>query len=182
MAGTIFSGWHGRRSGKPYFDELPRLAAGDCKHLDPGLLAVTADGKDYAVRLVRIPSGCMTRPAFICASCGKHCRVVYLRGIACCYRCTGAIYRSHSESPMRRAVRRATTIWRKCETDYKRPYGKPRWQRWPTFEKLSAEAEAAWPIIERDDCAIPVALARFEASLEAKRNAGKAKRGRPPKA
>jgi hypothetical protein len=94
MAGTIFSGWHGRRSGKPYFDELPRLAAGDCKHLDPGLLAVTADGKDYAVRLVRIPSGCMTRPAFICASCGKHCRVVYLRGIACCYRCTGAIYRS----------------------------------------------------------------------------------------
>lgn len=42
MAGTIFSGWYGRRSGRPYFDELPRLAAGERKHLAPGLLTATA--------------------------------------------------------------------------------------------------------------------------------------------
>ncbi|MDP2826924.1 MAG: hypothetical protein Q8O52_30105, partial [Sulfuritalea sp.] len=66
---------------------------------------------------------------------------------------------------------------RRCKIDYKRPEGKPRWTRWPTYEKLSAEAEAVFPIIERDDCAPYEALTK----LEAKFNAPRRKVGRPPK-
>jgi hypothetical protein len=174
MAGTIFSGWYGRRSGRPYFDELPRLAAGEYKHLAPGLLTVTADAKSYAVRLVRVPSGCMTAPRLICARCGRGCKVLYLRGMACCYRCTGARYRSHSESPMRRAVRRAEAVWRQCKHDFKRPEGKPRGMRWPTYERLSAAADAVFPIIERDDNSFHDSIARI-------RDLNPKKRGRPKK-
>lgn len=174
MAGTIFSGWFGRRSGKPYFDELPRLSAGEYKHLAPGVLIVTADGKSYTVRLVHVPSGCMTAPRLICAACRRACRVVYLRGMACCYRCAGARYRSHSESPMRRAVRRAEKVWRRAKVDIHRPGGKPRWQRWPTYERLSDAAEEVWPIIERADSAPYAAVAKLKAPRR--------KRGRPRKA
>lgn len=173
MAGTIFSGWYGRRSGRPYFDELPRIAAGEYKHLAPGLLTVIADAKSYAVRLVRIPSGCMTAPRLICARCGRGCKVLYLRGMACCYRCAGARYRSHSESPMRRAVRRAKKIFkRKLEPG--RPAWKPKWQRWATYDRLEAAADAVWPIIERDDNAFNDSIARI-------RDMKPKKRGRPRK-
>jgi hypothetical protein len=173
VAGTIFSGWYGRRSGRPYFDELPRIAAGEYKHLAPGLLTVIADAKSYAVRLVRIPSGCMTAPRLICARCGRGCKVLYLRGMACCYRCAGARYRSHSESPMRRAVRRAKKIFkRKLEPG--RPAWKPKWQRWATYDRLEAAADAVWPIIERDDNALHDSIARIR-DLKPK------KRGRPRK-
>lgn len=180
--GTIFSGWYGRRSSKPYFDELPRLAAGDYKHLEPGLLTIAVAGKSYTVQLVRIPSGCMTRPSFICASCGKHCRALYLHRMACCWRCTGAIYRSYSESPKRRAVRAALKVWKKQKLEPGRKHWKPKWQRWPTYERLEAAAEAVAHIITANDCAPYEALARLEASYAAKLNAPKRKRARPPKA
>lgn len=157
MAGTIFSGWYGRRSGRPFYDELPRSAAGEYKHLAPGLLIVTAAGQSYTVRLVLIRVGCMTAPRLICATCRRPCRVLYLRHTACCCRCAGARYRSHSESPMRRAVRRAETVWRQCKHDFKRPSAKPKWMRWPTYERLSAAAEEVFPIIERAESA-PYAL------------------------
>lgn len=173
MAGTIFSGWYGRRSGRPYFDELPRLAAGEYKHLAPGLLIVTAAGQIYTVRLVQLRVGCMTAPRLICACCRRPCRVLYLHHTVCCYRCAGARYRSHSESPMRRAVRRAEKVWRQCKIDYKRPEGKPRWMRWPTYERLSAAADAVWPIIERADSAPYAAIAKLRAPRR--------KRGRPRK-
>lgn len=173
MAGTIFSGWYGRRSGRPYFDELPRLAAGEYKHLTPGLLIVTAAGQSYTVRLVRVPSGCMTAPRLICARCGKACRVLYGLGAARCHVCTPAIYRTHSESPMRRAVRRAKKIFkRKLEPG--RPAWKPKWQRWATYDRLEAAAEAVWPIIERDDNALDDSIARI-------RDMKPKKRGRPRK-
>lgn len=173
MAGNLFSGWYGRRSGKPYFDELPRLAAGEYRHHAPGLLILNTAGQSYTVRLVRVPSGCMTAPRLICARCGRSCRVVYLRTVACCYRCTGAIYRTHSESPARRAVRRAKKIFkRKLEPG--RKYWKPKWQRWATYDKLEAAADAVLPIIERGDNAISDAIARIR-DLKPK------KRGRPRK-
>lgn len=173
--GTLFSGWYGRRSAKPYFDELPRLAAGEYKHLAPGLLTVTAAGQSYTVRLVRVPSGCMTAPRLICARCGRGCKVLYLRGMACCYRCAGARYRTHSESPMRRAVRRAKKIFRRCKIEPGRPAWKPKWQRWATYDRLEAAAEAVWPIIERDDNALYDSIARI-------RDMKPKKRGRPRKA
>ncbi len=173
MAGTIFSGWYGRRSGRPYFDELPRLAAGEYKHLAPGLLTVTADAKSYAVRLVRVSSGCMTAPRLICARCGRGCKVLYLRGMASCYRCTGARYRSHSESPMRRAVRRAEMVFRRWKIEPGRKEWKPKWMRWPTYERLSAEAEAVSPMIEAAESAPFAGLDKLRAPRR--------KRGRPRK-
>jgi hypothetical protein len=173
MAGTIFSGWFGRRSGRPYYDELPRLAAGEYKHLAPGLLIVTAAGQSYTVRLVRVPSGCMTAPRLICAACLRPCRVLYLNHAACCYRCAGARYRSHSESPMRRAVRRAERVWRLCKHDFKRPSAKPKWMRWPTYERLSVAANEVWPIIERAEGAPYAAIEKICAPRR--------KRGRPRK-
>ncbi len=173
MAGTIFSGWYGRRSSKPYFDELPRLAAGEYKHLAPGLLILTAAGQSFTVRLVRVSSGCMTAPRLICARCGKACRVLYGLGAARCHVCTPAIYRTHSESPMRRAVRRAKKIFkRKLEPG--RPAWKPKWQRWKTYDRLEAAADAVLPIIERDDNFFHDSIARIR-DLKPK------KRGRPRK-
>ena len=173
MSGTISSGWYGRRSGRPFFDELPRLAAGECGHLGPGWLTATADGKSYTVQLVHLPVGCMIVPRLICAVCRRACRVVYLRGMACCYRCAGARYRSHSESPMRRAVRRAKKIFkRKLEPG--RPAWKPKWQRWATYDRLEAAADAVWPIIERDDNALHDSIGRI-------RDMKPKKRGRPRK-
>jgi len=173
VTGTIFSGWYGRRSGRPYFDELPRLAAGELKHHAPCLLTATTGGKSYSVRLIQVSVGCMTAPRLVCAVCSRACRVVYLRHTACCYRCAGARYRSHSESPMRRAVRRAEKVWRQCKHDFKRPEGKPRWMRWPTYERLSAAAEAVFPIIERAEDAPYAAIAKLHAPRR--------KRGRPRK-
>ena len=173
--GGIFSGWFGRRNPRPYFDELPRLVAGKCKHLSPGLLTATAAGQTYTVQLVHVPVGCMIQPRLICSLCGRACRVVYLRGMACCYRCTSARYRTHSESPMRRSVRAALKVWRQGKTDYKRPAGKPKWQRWPTYERLSAAGNAVWPVIERDDFAPYDSLQRALTAMKPK------KRSRPRK-
>lgn len=174
MAGNLFSGWYGRRSSKPYFDELPRIAAGEYKHLAPSVLILTAAGQSYIVHLVRITPGCMTAPRFICACCGRYCRVVYLRKVACCYRCAGAIYRTHSLSPANRAVCRARKIFRARKLEPGRPAWKPKWQRWATYDRLEAAADAVWPIIERDDNAFADAIARIR-DLKPK------KRGRPRK-
>lgn len=36
--GNFLSGWHGRRSARPYFDALPRIAIGDIPAEDLGAL------------------------------------------------------------------------------------------------------------------------------------------------
>ena len=149
--GNFMSGWYGRRSARPFFDELPRIAIGDIPAEDAGATWLLWQGA--AVRVVRVPQGFGQVARLICSRCDRTCTVIYFAGAPCCYRCTGARYRSHSESPSRRALRRAKKIWRRCIIDFKRPEGKPRWQRWPTFEKLSAEADAVWPTIERAECA-----------------------------
>jgi hypothetical protein len=75
---------------------------------------------------------------------------------------------------MRRAVRRANKIFkRKLEPG--RPAWKPKWQRWATYERLEAAADAVWPIIERDDNAFHNTITRIR-DLKPK------KRGRPRKA
>ncbi|MDP2824706.1 MAG: hypothetical protein Q8O52_18745 [Sulfuritalea sp.] len=178
---NCFSGWWGRRSARAFYDELPRVTIGDCKQHAPGMVTfTTADGNTFSVQLVLIPSGkFLNVPRMKCSRCGRACCVLYLHGEARCYRCTDARYRTTSESPARRAVLAALKVWRKHVTkiDYKRPAGKPKWIRWPTFEKREAAADAAFPVIERDDCAPYEATAKFEAKL----NAPRRKRGRPPK-
>ena len=151
--GNCLSGWYGRRSSRPYFDELPRLAVSEVKPFSPGLLAISTGGQSYRLKAIRIPIGCMTVPRFVCPACHRAVKVVYIGFRACCYRCTGARYRTQSESPSRRAVRRAERIFRRCKVESGRKEGKPKWQRWPTYERLSAEAERVFPIIEADECA-----------------------------
>ncbi len=179
MAGTLFSGWFGRRSSRPYFDELPRITIADCKQNAPGLIFFSWQGQSFAVRKIIAAVGCMNVPRLICVRCNRGCRVLYVLGAARCYQCTPAIYRTHSESLSRRAVRAALKVWRKHVTkiDYTRPAGKPKWMRWPTYKKREAAADAVFHFIERADCAPYEALTK----LEAKINAPKRKRGRPPK-
>ncbi|MEZ5617199.1 MAG: hypothetical protein R3E40_02805 [Rhodocyclaceae bacterium] len=176
--GGIFSGWHGRRSSRPYFDELPRIAAHECKSHPSGPIFMSAAGRHYTARLIRLWIGFCAAPRFVCATCGRAVRVLYLRGgEGHCYCCTadriGARYRTTSESPTRRAVRRAEKVFRRAKIDVHRPGGKPKWMRWRTYEQLNAAADAVWPIIERAENA-PFAML-------AKADAPRRKRGRPPK-
>lgn len=173
MGGT-FSGWHGRRSNRPYFNELPRLAVGAVKGHPSGLLFLTAPEKHYTARLIRLPVGCCYSPMLVCATCGRAVRVLYLRaGGGRCYQCAGARYRTTSESLTRRAVRRAEKIFSRCPIDIHRPGGKPKWMRWATFKRLNAVADAVWPIIKRDECAGYGVLAQLDKPRRP--------RGRPPK-
>jgi hypothetical protein len=178
LMGNVFSGWFGRRSSRPFFDELPRITIADCNQNEAGLAYFSCKGQTFTVRKIIVPIGCMAVPRLICARCGRTCRVLYLCGKARCYRCTGARYRTASESPSRRALRRAKKIFIKhaVALDYKRPQAKPAWMRWPTFEKLSAEADAVWPIIEADENALYDAINKLESKLDTP----KRKRGRPP--
>lgn len=160
--GSWLSGYYGQRSSRPFFDQLARLTVGDCEHLPTGWLTATVQGRTYSARMVRQQVGCMTALRLICARCGRACRVLYLYGDACCRRCAPARYRSQSEAPGRRAVRRAEKIWRQCKHDFKRPEGKPRWQRWPTYLRLSAAADEVFPIIERAESAPFELLARVK--------------------
>lgn len=149
--GNFMSGWYGRRSARPFFDELPRIAIGDIPAEDAGATWLLWQGA--AVRIVRVPQGFGQVARLICSRCDRTCTVIYFAGAPCCYRCTGARYRSHSESPGRRALRRAKRIFRRCKIEPGRKEWKPKWMRWPTYRRLTAEAEAAFPIIEAAECA-----------------------------
>lgn len=172
--GNCFSGWSGRRSPRPYFDELPRLAIDDHKKFAPGILTVTVAGRFYSVRAIRMPSGCMMVPRLICAICRQPRQVLYLMAMPCCPRCTGARYRSQSEAPGRRALRRAEKVLMRGKFEHGRPGGKPKWMRWPTFKRLDAETEKAGDVLIRYEEAPYTLLRRVEAMRPRRR-------GRPRK-
>jgi len=158
--GSPLSGWYGRRSSRPYFDELPRLAIGDVAAEDRGATWLIWQGS--TVRLTRIPQNLGgTALRFFCSRCNCTARVIYFAAAPCCYRCTNARYRTHSERPSRRALRAALKVFRRHKVDYSRPSAKPKWQRWPTFERRDAEAEAVFPVIEAAECFPFVAAKRM---------------------
>lgn len=162
--GNIFSGWHGRRSSRPFFDELSRITIADCKPYPPGLILFPWQGGYVAVRKILAPAGFfLEAPRLQCARCGRACTVLHGAGaVGCCKACTGARYRTQSESPSRRALRRAEKIWRRCKIEPGRKEWKPKWMRWPTYRRLAAEADAVWPIIEAADFAPYESLKRME--------------------
>lgn len=169
--GGYFSGWHGRRSSRPYFDELPRLTVADCKPYPPGLLRLSWKGGTATAWKIIVRAGCMTAPCLQCAKCLRACKVLFATTAGlCCNHCTDARYRTTCESPTRRAVRRAKKIIRRCKIEPGRKGWKPKWMRWATYERLHAEAEAVSPIIEADEVAPHDALARLEAKIERIRN------------
>ncbi len=163
--GNFLSGWYGRRSSRPYFEELARLAVGDVAPADaPASALVLLLWGGVSIRLEYVPIGCMKAvPRLLCPRCNRLVRVLYFSGAPSCYRCCNARYRSHSEAPGLRAVRRARRIFMRPKVDYSRPGSKPRWMRWKTFERLEQAAEAVWPTILRDEMATYDLLARIDA-------------------
>lgn len=172
--GGYLSGWHGRRSSRPFFDEFLRITIADCKQYPPGLILLPVAEQIVAVQKILAPAGFLfDAPRLQCAKCRRACKVLYLHRAACCYRCAGARYRTQSESPSRRAYRTALKTLRKAKIEPGRKKWKPKWMRWPTYCRLTAEAEAVFPIIERVENAPYALLAKLDAP--------KRKRGRPPK-
>lgn len=143
--GNTFSGWHGRRSSRPYFDELPRIAIGDIPTKDADKLLWNG----VTVRLTLVPQNLGgTALRFFCPCCNRTVTVLYFTAAPRCYCCADARYRSHSESPSRRALRRAEKIFRQWKPESGRKDSKPKWMRWPTYWRLVDEAEAVLPIME----------------------------------
>lgn len=171
--GNIFSGWYGKRNPRPYFDELLRITIADCKQHPPGQLLLSWQGGHATVRKILAPAGFLANaPRLQCARCRRACKLIYVRdGVACCNTCAGARYRTQAESPARRAYRAAMKALRRWKFDTSRPGGKPKWQRWPTFERREDEALAAMPAIDHIEGAPYALLERIERK--------RGKRGRP---
>lgn len=172
--GSIFSGWHGRRSSRPYFDELLRISIADCKQYPQGDILFSWKGGLVTVRKIIVPVGCIQNaPRLQCARCGSACKVLYVTsGKACCRLCAGARYRSTSTGTTARAYIAGMKSLRRWKFDVKRPGGKPKWMRWATFERREDEALAAAPVIERVESAPYAILERIEK---------RGKRRKPPK-
>lgn len=162
--GNFFSGWHGRRSSRPYFDELLRISVADCKRYPQGDILFSWRGGLVTVRKIIIPVGCIPNaPRLQCARCGTACKVLYsAAGKTCCRLCAGARYRSTSTGATTRAYIAGLKALRRCKFDLKRPGGKPKWTRWPTFERREAAALAAMPAIDHVEGAPYVILERIE--------------------
>lgn len=141
--GNSLSGWHGRRSRRPYFDELARLSIGECKSHAPGVIAFSVGGRHFTVQAILVTLGCMTVPRFVCPTCDQVCSVLYVADTPCCRCCAGARYRSQSQSPHQRALRRAQKILDQFGKAVPGRSGKkPKWMRWATYKRHNEKARA----------------------------------------
>jgi hypothetical protein len=79
-----------------------------------------------------------SRPWFDCPVCHRRAGLLYLRsGRFACRSCQRVSYRAQSGSVLDRVCARYHRLTEKLEA------GKPRWQRWATFDKLVVKYEAA---------------------------------------
>lgn len=79
-----------------------------------------------------------SRPWFICPACHLRAGVLYLRsGRFACRKCQRVSYRSQSGSAIDRVCNKYHRLADAVEA------GKPKWQRWATFEKLEDRFEIA---------------------------------------
>jgi hypothetical protein len=156
MAGNIFSGHYGRRSSGRYLDEIPRLlafqAASNLSKAESCSLFVPVDGVVHRVAVKQVPVGAMNQYRFICKQCGSRCRILYLSPLPGCRRCTGARYRSQSESSATRLQRRAYKILTTVKFDTMDAQQKISGRHWTTHWRMLQAAERAIGIIvERND-------------------------------
>lgn len=155
MGGNIFSGHYGRRSTKPYLDQLPRVPIGQlpkCKVAGSSSVFIPFDGSVHRVAVMQARVGAMQQYRFICARCGKRCRILYLSTLLACRCCTDARYRSQSESAATRRQRRAYKVLRTAKLDpidaQQKRLGRHRTTHW----RMQQAAERAIEIIvERND-------------------------------
>jgi hypothetical protein len=105
------------------------------------------DWKDqqYSVRVVCTPCNLGgTRPWFICPAvgCGRRVAILYGDGTFACRQCYQLAYASAREDAGDRAARRADRLRARLgwEPGILNGEGdKPKWMRWRTFDRLTAE-------------------------------------------
>jgi len=97
-------------------------------------------GKQYVVYIER--TSCHlggARPWFICPDCRRRVAILYGAPILKCRQCHRLAYASTREGHVDRAIRRANRLraklgWKPGILNGGGP--KPKWMRWPTFERL----------------------------------------------
>lgn len=156
MAGNIFSGHYGRRSSGSYLDQMPRLlaaqAASSLSKAESCSLFVPFDGLVHQVAVMQVRVGAATQYRFVCRQCGSRCRILYLSADPRCRRCTGARYRSQSESSATRLQRRAYKILKAVKLGSMDPQQKMPGRHLSTQCRVPKAAERAVEIIvERND-------------------------------
>lgn len=141
--GNSLSGWHGRRSRRPYLDDMARLSIGECKAYAPGLIWFSVGGRHFTARVILVTVGCLTVPRFVCPTCDQVCSVLYVGDTSCCRRCAGARYSSQSKSPRQRALSRAQRILDQFKKAVPGRSGKkPKWMRLRTYKRHKDVAKA----------------------------------------
>lgn len=153
MAGNIFSGYYGRRSTGAYLDQLPRVVAPRISRLsldqESSHLFICFNESLHPVLITRVRVGALNQYHFICDQCRRRCRILYLSTLLSCRHCTGARYRSQSESAASRCQRQAYKILATTKlgpTDFQNK--KPR-RHWKTHVRMLQEAEHAIELIMR---------------------------------
>lgn len=98
-----------------------------------------------------------TRPWFRCPRCGRRVAKLYGGTAFWCRQCHGLAYRSQAETYADRCYRRANKMRARLggEPGAMSFLPKPKWMRWPTYERLAEE------IRERETAWLMAAVARF---------------------
>jgi hypothetical protein len=143
--------------------------------VDPEEIVLLAGEVVEHVKLTRTTSGIAPCTWFLCPGCGRRCAVLHWQGRAGCRRCARLAYRSQSESPSDRALRRARAIRRSLggsgdlsESLPPRPKGMRRRTYIRLLEQLIATEAGVWQGVAR----------RVEAlSHVQRRDCGRTKRG-----
>ncbi|MDP2231328.1 hypothetical protein [Methylotenera sp.] len=112
---------------------------------------IIIDGQSIYIEWSSCPLGGI-RPWFHCSSCNKRCCKLYKANTSfACKTCLNLVFKVWHLRPKKRALRRADKIFRKVSFDFSRKGDKPKWQRWPTFERLEAEGEKALNVISGEE-------------------------------
>jgi len=152
--GSIFSGNFNRRSSVPFLDQLPVISIADVsRNGEAGNHTVYVPywGSTHPVHLLTVRAGIVDQLRFCCPSCSRRCSVLYLGDRPQCNRCSGR-YRVQSESPARRAERKARKVLERVQFDDGRPDGKIAWRRWRTHRvAISQVSTAAKLLFDRHD-------------------------------
>lgn len=141
-----WGGWQWTRNGETVAS-IQMRAEQDCVILIYRHRGGDAEWKDehYAVRIARTQCNLGgSRAWFICPAigCGRRVAILYGGGIFACRHCHQLAYASSREDAGGRATRRADRLRARLgwEPGILNGEGdKPKWMRWRTFERLSAE-------------------------------------------
>jgi hypothetical protein len=124
--------------------------------VDPEEIVLLAGEVVEHVKLTRTTSGIAPCTWFLCPGCGRRCAVLHWQGRAGCRRCARLAYRSQSESPSDRALRRARAIRRSLggsgdlsESLPPRPKGMRRRTYIRRLEQLVAAEAQVWQGVAR---------------------------------